>query len=76
MHKFAMKLFGLAMTPPLPPCWIFFPKFTTKIYRFETKKICKVIFWIKNDTPPSDFFQKTSIFGETVTPMLCEFIQI
>ena len=29
--------------------WTFFPKFTTKIYCFETNKICNVIFWIGND---------------------------
>ena len=44
MRKFAMKFFGLGMTPPSPPFWTFFPKFTTKIYRFETNKICNVIF--------------------------------
>ena len=41
--------------PPSPPFWTFFPKFTTKIYRFETKKICNVIFWIGNDPPPPPF---------------------
>ena len=47
VHKFAMNFFGLAMTPPSPPpFWTFLPKFTTKIYRFETKKNCNVIFWI------------------------------
>ena len=53
-----MKFFGLEMTPPLPPFWTFFPKFTTKIYRFETKKICNVIFWIGNDPPPFGSFPK------------------
>ena len=38
---------------------------TTKIYRFETNKICNVIFWIENDF----LFKKTSIFGETVVPL-------
>ena len=42
-------------------------EFTTKIYRFETNKICNVIFWIKNDPPP--FFQKkTSISESTIAP--------
>ena len=53
-----MKFFGLEMTPS-PPFWTFFPKFTTKIYRFGTQKI-----WT--------FFKKTSIFGETVVPKLCK----
>ena len=44
-----MKFFGLEMTPPI---WTFFPNFTTKIYCFETNKICDVIFLIKNDPPP------------------------
>ena len=40
-----MEFFGLAMTtPPLPPFWTFFPKFTTKIYHFETNKICNEFF--------------------------------
>ena len=53
-----MKFFGLDLT--LPPFLDIFPKYTTKIYRFETNKICNVIFWIGNDPPlpPSDIFQK------------------
>ena len=53
MRKFAMKFFGLAMTPPpLPPFWKLHCAFLPKIYRFETNKICNVIFWIGNDPPP------------------------
>ena len=55
--------------PPLPPFWTFFPKFTTKIYRFETKKICNVIFWIGNDPPPSEVFQKNIQFGKSGHPL-------
>ena len=65
-----MKFFGLEMTPPLPSFWTFFPKFTTKIYRFKTKKVCNVIFWIGNDPPPPlrKFSKKTSSLGNPVTP--------
>ena len=38
--------------------WTFFQKFTTKIYRFETNKICNVIFWIGNDPPRLGTFPK------------------
>ena len=52
------------------PFWTFFPKFMTKNYCFETKKICN--FWIKNDTPPPPFglffLKKPSKFETTVTP--------
>ena len=71
MRKFAMKFFGLAMTPPpLPPFWKLHCAFPPKIYRFETNKICNVIFWIGNDPPPpfEDFLKKTSIFEPTVVP--------
>ena len=74
MRKFAMNFFGLAMTPPLsPPFWTFFPKFTTKIYRFETNKICNVIFWIGNDPPPLlDLFQKNiHIWGDGHPQWVC-----
>ena len=68
LRKFAMKFFGLEMTPS-PPFWTFFPKFTTKIYRFETKKICNVIFWIGNDPPPlRKFSKKTSTFEIPYVP--------
>ena len=55
VRKFAMKFFGLAMTPPpLPPFLeITLRFFFSKIYRFEANKICNVIFWIGNDPPPS-----------------------
>ena len=45
-------IFWIGDNPPPPPFWTFFPKFTTRIYRFETNKICNVIFWIGNDPPP------------------------
>ena len=52
MRKFAMKYFGLAMTPPSPPLFgNYIALFFSKIYRFETNKICNVIFWIGNDPP-------------------------
>ena len=55
-RKFAMKFFGLAMTPPLsPPFWKLHCVFFSKIYRFETNKICNVIFWIGNDPPHPPF---------------------
>ena len=55
-----MTFFGLAMTPPLPPFLeITLRFFLSKIYRFETNKICNVIFWNGNDPP---------IFGEPVVP--------
>ena len=62
MRKFAMKFFGLAMTPPLsPPFWkLHCAFFLSKIYRFETNKICNVIF--------RNFSKKTSIFAPTVVP--------
>ena len=71
MRKFAMKFFGLAMAPPpLPPFWKLHCAFLPKIYRFETNKICNVIFWIGNDPPPPlrKFSKKTSILENPVTP--------
>ena len=52
--------------PPLsPPFWTFFPKFTTKIYRFEPNEICNVIFGIKNypvDGCPKGCWTKLFVF--------------
>ena len=72
MRKFAMKFFGLAMTPPpLPPFWKLHCAFLPKIYRFETNKICNVIFWIGNDPPPpSEVFQKNIHFGGSSHPLI------
>ena len=48
-----------------------FPKFTTKMYHFKTKKICNEIFWTENDPHPFQAFsKKTSKFGQTVVPKL------
>ena len=43
-----------------PKNWCFFGKLS-KIYRFETNKICNVIFWIGNDPPPQES-EKTKTF--------------
>ena len=75
MRKFAMKFFGLAMTPPLPPFLeITLRFFFSKIYRFETNKICNVIFWIGNDPippPPSEIFKKKHPYLGSRSPLRC-----
>ena len=48
--------------------WTFFPKNTTKIYRFETTKICNVIFWIGND-PPFGTFPKKHAYLRRQSPL-------
>ena len=63
-----MNFFGLEMTLP-PPFLDIFPKFTTKIYCFEYKKICNEIFWIENYPLPLDFFPKISKSEITGAPM-------
>ena len=72
-----MNLFCTVEEPPSPPFRTFFPNFMTKICSFETKKICNVMFWIKNDPPPPPlrtFFKKTSKSESMVTPLILQWI--
>ena len=66
-----MEFFGLEMITPFPPSGFFLSqKFTTKIYCFETKKICNEILWIGNDPPPPNFFQNNIKIWGTSTLLL------
>merc|ERR1711989_298894 len=60
-----------ALTPPPPtlPFWKLHCAFLPKIYRFETNKICNVIFWIGNDPPPFGSFPKKHPFSGIQSPL-------